>query len=87
MAVATRIYWRPRQEYLPSRPEALPTAVLAEVSERSRGGQRETPANSPLVLQGKLLTLPIIATLGISLFDAAECRSIFDGFSGRMAIQ
>jgi acyl-coenzyme A thioesterase PaaI-like protein len=40
-----------------------------------------------LVLQGKLPTPPIIATLGISLVDAAERRSIFDGFSGRMTIQ
>ena len=33
-----------------------------------------------LVLQGKLPTPPIIATLGISLVDAAERRSIFEGF-------
>jgi hypothetical protein len=32
-----------------------------------------------LVLQGKLPTPPIIATLGISLVDAAERRSIFEG--------
>lgn len=31
-----------------------------------------------LVLQGKLPTPPIIATLGISLVDAAERRSIFE---------
>jgi hypothetical protein len=50
-------------EYLPSRPAALPTAVLEEVSERSPWRATRIPANSPLVLQGKLPTLPIIATL------------------------
>jgi uncharacterized protein (TIGR00369 family) len=32
-----------------------------------------------LVLQGKLPTPPIIATLGISLVDAGEGRSVFEG--------
>jgi hypothetical protein len=87
MAVATRIYWRSRQEYLPSRPAALPTAVLAEVSERSPWRATGIPANSPFVSQGKLPTLPIIATLGISLVDAARAPLHLRGFSGRMAIQ